>query len=462
MKKYISILVVLFAGLQALAQESFTMPLSDDGEAVLYGFLPARPSGRAVVCCPGGGYQHLAMDHEGFDWKDFFNDRGVAFFVLKYRMPEGDKTIPMGDALKALETVRAHAKEWKVNPNDVGIMGSSAGGHLAAITSTRSGISVRPAFQILFYPVTTMDLWGGHEGSSRNFLGSSVNVADSVVAYSAQAQVKRHTTPPAIILMSADDSVVPVAYNGIAYAQSLLLLENDVTLHMFPSGGHGWGHRPSFEYHTDVIRALSDWLDKLPAPAPDARKVACIGDSITDGHMIFPAFTEGYPAVLQKMLGNGYMVRNFGVSARTLMDSGDHPYRQEPAYAECLEFCPDIAVIKLGTNDSKAWNWVHKADFEKDLQAMVDDLKALPSKPEIYLCIPARIWENGYGIDGKVVEKEMAPMIRKVAKKNGLKVIDFWSAMPERDCFFWDGVHPNSKGAARMAEIAAAAIAPSE
>ena len=256
--------------------------------------------------------------------------------------------------------------------------------------------------------------------------------------------------------------MVPVAYNGIAYAQSLLLLENDVTLHMFPSGGHGWGHRPSFEYHTDVIRALDDWLDKLPSPAPDARKVACIGDSITDGHMIFPAFTEGYPAVLQKKLGSGYMVRNFGVSARTLMDSGDHPYRQEQAYAECLEFCPDIAVIKLGTNDSKAWNWVHKADFEKDLQAMVDDLKALPSKPDIYLCIPARIWDNGYGIDGKVVEKEMAPVIRKVAKKNGLKVIDFWSAMPERDCFFWDGVHPNSKGAARMAEIVASAFTASE
>ena len=311
--------------------QSFEIPLSSDGEAVLYAYLPPAnsASGRAVVCCPGGGYTMLAISYEGHWWKDFFNKKGVAYFVLKYRMPGGDRTIPMGDAAAALRTVREHADEWHINPHDVGIMGFSAGGHLAAITSVTSDISVRPDFQILFYPVTTLDSWGTHSGSAHNFLGEEVNDRETVNAFSAERQVKRHTTPPAIIFMAADDIVVPVAFNGMAYASAMLHAENEVVMHLYPSGGHGWNLEKDFPYKDDILNALSDWLDHLSASDADALKVACVGDSITDGHQVFANYDFGYPARLQQALGSGYLVKNFGLSALTLLNKGDIQYQKE-------------------------------------------------------------------------------------------------------------------------------------
>ena len=110
-------------------------------------------TGRAVVCCPGGGYTHLAMEHEGHNWAEYFNAQGIDLVVLKYRMPNGDRNIPLSDAYSAIRMVRDNAKDWHVNPNDVGIMGSSAGGHLASAVSTHADEAVRPNFTILFYPV---------------------------------------------------------------------------------------------------------------------------------------------------------------------------------------------------------------------------------------------------------------------------------------------------------------------
>ena len=105
--------------------------------AMLTCYLPDVPSGRAIVCCPGGGYSHLAMQHEGHNWAEFFTAKGIAFFVLKYRMPNGDRNIPLGDAYEAFRLVRDSAKVWGINPSDVGIMGFSAGGHLASAVSRR-------------------------------------------------------------------------------------------------------------------------------------------------------------------------------------------------------------------------------------------------------------------------------------------------------------------------------------
>lgn len=108
-----------------------------------------------MVICPGGGYQHLAMDHEGYDWAPFFNNMGIAAIVLKYRMPNGDKEVPISDAEEAIKLVRRNASNWNINPDDVGIMGSSAGGHLASTIATHAAKDARPDFQILFYPVIT-------------------------------------------------------------------------------------------------------------------------------------------------------------------------------------------------------------------------------------------------------------------------------------------------------------------
>lgn len=115
-------------------------------------FLPAPElaTGRAVVACPGGGYSHLAFEHEGCDWAPYFNKQGIALIVLKYRMPNGDRTLPISDAEAAMKLVRDSADVWNLNPNDIGIMGSSAGGHLASTIATHAKPELRPNFQILF------------------------------------------------------------------------------------------------------------------------------------------------------------------------------------------------------------------------------------------------------------------------------------------------------------------------
>ena len=116
-------------------------------------FLPnaKKATGRAVVICPGGGYSHLAMQHEGTDWAPFFNREGIAVVVLKYRMPRGNYEVPVSDAEEAIKLVRRKAKEWHIDPKQVGIMGSSAGGHLASTVATQSKGDAAPNFQILFY-----------------------------------------------------------------------------------------------------------------------------------------------------------------------------------------------------------------------------------------------------------------------------------------------------------------------
>lgn len=165
MKKILLSMACLMAVLALSAQSTakkFVLNLTADGESNLTCYLPQNPSGRAVVDCPGGGYSHLALNHEGYDWAEYFNKQGIAFFVLKYRMPHGRHTVPMEDACKAMRTVRDSASVWNINREDVGIMGFSAGGHLASSVSTLAEYDARPNFSILFYPVISMKPKKGH------------------------------------------------------------------------------------------------------------------------------------------------------------------------------------------------------------------------------------------------------------------------------------------------------------
>lgn len=264
----------LMAALMALclpanAQKSFDVNLWPKGPAVksedkadsakVWVYLPSKEeaTGRAVVICPGGGYQHLAMDHEGHDWAAFFNNMGIAAVVLKYRMPHGDHEVPLSDAEAAMKLVRRNAQNWNIDPHDVGIMGSSAGGHLASTVATHAKGDALPDFQILFYPVITMMPDITHKGSHDNFLGEKAKKRNEQ-EYSSDLQVTR-VTPRAFIALSDDDPTVLPA-NGVNYY--LQLYRNDVpaTLHVYPSGGHGWGNRDSFKYHNEMQLDLKAWL----------------------------------------------------------------------------------------------------------------------------------------------------------------------------------------------------------
>lgn len=225
-------------------------------------FLPDanKATGRAVVCCPGGGYSHLATDHEGYDWASFFNDRGIALIVLKYRMPHANTDVPISDAKEALRVVRENAEKWNINPKKVGIMGSSAGGHLATTVATHSDTLTAPAFQILFYPVVTFDYKYTHKGSRHGLIGENAP-QEMVDLYSNEKQVTANT-PPAIMLLSDDDRVVP-SQNSVNYYLALKRHGIKAAMHIYPSGGHGWGCRENFKYHNEMLADLSAWLETI-------------------------------------------------------------------------------------------------------------------------------------------------------------------------------------------------------
>lgn len=446
--------------LQAQTARQLTVNLTDDGKANIVGYLPAAPTGQAVVACPGGGYSHLSMQNEGHDWADYFNRQGIAYFVLTYRMPKGDRTIPVGDAEKAIRTVRDSADVWGINPYNVGIMGFSAGGHLASTVSTHSDFAVRPDFSILFYPVISMNERETHKGSCVNFLGAEGQRDKQLVkAFSNQNAVCAHLTPPAIILTANDDRAVPPVTNAIAYYSAMRRAGNDCALYVYPAGGHGFGFRSTFGYHQQMLDDLTMWLKTHKGPKREALRVACIGNSITDGFGIDMAEQQGYPAQLQRLLGSGYYVRNFGVSSRTLLNKGDRPYQNERAWRDALAFKPDIVLIKLGTNDSKPENWQYGKDFAADLQQMVDALKAGENHPRIVLCTPIPAFKPTWNINDSVIVNGITPIINKVAKKNKLQVVDLHTCFAgEGDKMLADGIHPDAKGARRLAEIVAEAL----
>ncbi|WP_294066877.1 alpha/beta hydrolase [Proteiniphilum sp. UBA1028] len=222
-------------------------------------YLPEaeKATGRMVIALPGGGYQHLALFHEGYDWADYFLGKGIAFGVLKYRMPAGDHTIPFADVQASFRLVKEHAAEWKVNPDEIGIMGSSAGGHLASTYATHTPAAERPAFQILLYPVISMDPALTHAGSRRNLLGENPSL-ELTERFSNELRVDANT-PPAFIIFAADDKVVPPA-NGLRYAEAMTRNNRPVTFLLYPTGGHGFGNRESFTYKKQFFQELDRWL----------------------------------------------------------------------------------------------------------------------------------------------------------------------------------------------------------
>lgn len=248
-------------------------------EPTLEILLPAKShaTGRAVVICPGGGYRGLAYDWEGTDIAKLLNSRGIAAFVLKYRLP-GSKSVmiphkaPLQDAQRAIRLVRNGATKYNISVDQVGVMGFSAGGHLASTLSTHyedktytvqnsfDTLSARPDFQILIYPVITMKDPHTHQGSRHNLLGDNPK-QELIDEYSNELQVDKNT-PPAFLIHSSDDTAVSVE-NSLKFYRALLKDDIEAEMHIYPKGGHGFalaigkGHLQSW---TD---SLFEWLDSL-------------------------------------------------------------------------------------------------------------------------------------------------------------------------------------------------------
>jgi acetyl esterase/lipase len=217
-------------------------------------FLPPaeKVTGAAVLICPGGGYTALAFDHEGFAIARWLNDNGAAGIILKYRLPSDlimkDKSVgPLQDVQEAIRIIRRHAAEWKINPRKVGVIGFSAGGHLASTLSThfdesvyetKDTTSARPDFSLLIYPVISFDASFTHMGSRNNLIGKNPS-DDAVRHFSNELQITEKT-PPSFLVHSADDKTVPVK-NSLVYFEGLVKNNIPAEMHVFQKGGHGYG-----------------------------------------------------------------------------------------------------------------------------------------------------------------------------------------------------------------------------
>ncbi|MDE5708141.1 MAG: alpha/beta hydrolase [Alistipes sp.] len=220
---------------------------------------PAEATGQAVVICPGGGYERLAMDYEGYDVAEWLAANGITAAVLKYRMPAGHPEVPLEDAEQAIRIMKGLAPgAGKYAAERVGIAGFSAGGHLAAMTSNLA--ETEPDFAVLFYPVITARKGLAHEGSFDNLLGPGRD-AESEARYSLENRVTEQT-PPTLLLLSDDDGAVPPA-NSTLYYNALKQHGIEASLHVYPVGGHGWGIRENFRYRAQWQAAVLDWLERL-------------------------------------------------------------------------------------------------------------------------------------------------------------------------------------------------------
>lgn len=237
-------------------------------------FKPQKPNGKAVIICPGGGYGILAIDKEGTRVAEEFNKWGVTAFVLKYRLPDDSINIdrslaPLQDAQQAIRWVRTNAAQYGIDRNKIGIMGFSAGGHLASTAATHFNFkadaanddttSARPDFAILIYPVITFDSSFGHKGSRNNLVGANAS-KEKFDFYSNELQVTS-TTPPTFLIHASDDATVPVE-NSIRFYQACIKNKVPAEMHIYPKGGHGFG---MYNKTTDDnwMERLRNWLNSI-------------------------------------------------------------------------------------------------------------------------------------------------------------------------------------------------------
>ena len=227
----------------------------------LYKADEATATGQSVVVLPGGGYGAVCIEREGFKLAEYFQNLGITALVVKYRLPnDGHKEVPLEDAQAGLSYLRKNAKKLGIDPAKIGIVGSSAGGHLAAYTSNFTPDAEKPAFSVLFYPVITGESCMTHQNTFRRLLGAK-HAPYLREYYSLQNRVNEKT-PPTILLLSNDDKTVP-PISSVLYYEALKHYGVKASMHIYPEGGHGWVGVESFRYDQEWKETLAKWLKGL-------------------------------------------------------------------------------------------------------------------------------------------------------------------------------------------------------
>lgn len=239
------------------ANDMFVVNVTDP---VLTVYVPEHPNGLAVLACPGGSYCQVWQGTEGHNMAAWYNEQGVVYAVLKYRLPNGGhREVPLSDVHQAMKIMKQHQKEYGFTK--LGIQGCSAGGHLASTAATHyPSPELRPDFQILFYPVISFDPTFTHFATRESLIGKDAPQF-LVDLYSNERQIT-NDTPPAFIASSSDDGLVPVR-NSVEYYNALVAHHVPVAMHLYPTGGHGWFGNEKFPYRPTWQHDLSVWLRQL-------------------------------------------------------------------------------------------------------------------------------------------------------------------------------------------------------
>ncbi|MBQ5635496.1 MAG: alpha/beta hydrolase [Alistipes sp.] len=242
--------------------EGFKRELFNTSQTDFYVFKadPKIATGQGVVLVPGGGYRKLSIKFDGFKVAEYLRSIGVTTIVVKYRLPNGHREVPLEDAQAGLRYMRTEGKAWGVDPAQVGILGCSAGGHLAAHTSTFTPDAEKPAFTILVYPVISGMTRSPNHGTFGNLLGKERTNAEQEY-YSLENRVSA-TTPPTLFLLADDDLRVSTV-NSMLYYKRLRHFGIPAAIYTFPSGGHGWAGHDEYKYAEPCKAAIKDWLMNL-------------------------------------------------------------------------------------------------------------------------------------------------------------------------------------------------------
>ncbi len=474
LKKFLTLTLGLLICLPTMAQmpkpdESLVYKVTPQRELKLHVFYPndqKEGKKRPVVISFFGGGWNSGNPNQFYDQSEFFASLGMVGISVEYRLISKDKTTPFEsvmDAKSAVRWVREHRKELGIDPKRIVTSGGSAGGHVAACTAIIEGVeddknlkvSSVPNAMILFNPVvnTTKEGYG----------------VDKLVGQETALSPVHHVRPklpPTLVMHGTRDTTVPYK-NAVDFVAEMKDKGNDCRLISAFGENHGFFNSPNFRkssgdrnfkrsmYESAKFLAELGFISKDLIPEKSLIRVACVGNSITFGSRVDEREKNCYPVVLQQLLGDDYEVKNFGRSGATLMASGNLPYSSTKEYEALVEFAPDVVIVKLGTNDSKAKNWAHKDNFETDYLAFLKTIRPNSNRsPQIYICspMPAFTAADTDNINSAIIKNEVLPKTKSVAKKaRAAGFINLHAAFQKRAKLFPDKVHPNAEGAKEMA-----------
>ncbi|MFI3261668.1 MAG: GDSL-type esterase/lipase family protein [Rikenellaceae bacterium] len=472
-KKFLLLLLLCLFSLRISAEtytpdEIVTFKKTPQRDLTLHIFYPndqKKGKNRPVVISFFGGGWATGNPNQFYEQSEYYASLGMVAISAEYRISKTDKTTPFEcvmDGKSAVRWVREHYKELGINPNKIVTSGGSAGGHVAACTALIEGyeddedlsISSVPNAMILFNPVlnTTKAGYGANK-----LVGRETEI-------SAYHHI-RPNLPPTIVMHGTHDTTVPYQ-NSVDFTKEMVENGNDCTLISAFGENHGFfngtffrescGHRniDRCMYESTLFLSRLGFISKKIKPTKEPLRIACLGNSITFGATVTDRANNSYPAVLQGLVGDDYEVKNFGLSGSTLLKKGNKPYTESDQYKQLYEYAPEVIILKLGTNDSKAMNWKYGDEFMNDYIKLIEALKANPvRRPEIIVCAPtpAFLGNETEKINDSIIVNQIIPIIKQVAKKKNLLFIDTYSHFEGKGEFFPDKIHPNNEGAKELA-----------